>query len=170
MGTTLLEDPGSDPSRKAKTTLVDHNAGKTRLVAPIRQSDGADTTTSSGSSTSSSDPVVGWLVVVAGPGRGTAVTLGHGMNSVGRGSSNRVVLDFGDDKISSDDHFRVAYDQESREFHLVPGKGTNLLYVADKVVLAPSSLEAMTDIRVGATTLRFVPFCNQAWDWTDTAG
>lgn len=169
MGTTLLEDPGSDPARRAKTMLVDGQAGKTRLVAPTGAGSPPATAGASPAPAAapSSDPVVGWLVVVIGPGKGSAVALGHGMNSIGRGTSNRVVLGFGDDQISSDDHFRIAYDPESREFHLVPGKGTNLLYVAGKAVLAPMALEAMADIRLGATTLRFVQFCGPAWNWAD---
>lgn len=167
MSTTLLEDPGSDPSRRSsKTTLVDSSAGRTRLVAP------GDTPVPPGnakaaSTAAFSDPVVGWLVVIAGPGMGTSVPLGLGMNSIGRGAGNRVAIGFGDDQISGEDHFRIAYDHESREFHLVPGKGTNLLYVANKAVLSPMALAAMADIRVGATTLRFAPFCGHHWDWAD---
>ncbi len=160
MGTTLLEDPGSNP-RKSKTTLVGGSAGGTRLVAPTEEG------TAATPSPRASDPVVGWLVVISGPGRGSAVELGHGMNAVGRAASNRVVLDFGDDQISADDHFRVAYDPESHDFHLIPGKGTNLLYVGDKAVLVPTVLEAMTDIRLGGTVLRFVPLCTKAWNWSE---
>ena len=164
MGTTLLEDPGSDPSRRsAKTTLVDSSAGKTRLAVPVEAAPSAHAVGGTGTvpAAKSSDPVVAWLVVIAGPGKGAAVPLGLGMNSIGRGTENRVTLAFGDDQISSDDHFRIAYDPESRDFHLVPGKGTNLLYLANKAVLAPVQLEAMVDIRINATTLRFVPFCNK---------
>lgn len=165
MGTKLLEDPGSDPARRSKTTLVDSSAGKTRLVAPVTSAAGASAPAASALATD--DPVVGWLVVTTGPGKGTSVPLGHGMNSIGRGASNRIVIGFGDDQISSEDHFRIAYDQENRSFHLVPGTGTNLVYLGSKALLAPTMLEPLTDIRVGATTLRFVPLCGQSWDWSD---
>ena len=160
MGTTLLDDPGSDPARRKGTTLLSPTGGTgTRLVAPQSGPSGA-------SEDRSADPVVGWLVIIDGPGRGSAVELGYGMNTVGRGETNRVVLDFGDDKLSSDDHFRIAYDPESREFHLIPAKGTNLLYVGGKAQLSTAAITAMTDIRVGATTLRFVPLCTSEWDWS----
>lgn len=165
MGTTLLEDPGSDPARRGKTTLVDSAAGKTRLVAPVTSATGASAPDSPTSATA--DPVVGWLVVIAGPGKGRSVALGHGMNSVGRGNANRVVIGFGDDQISSEDHFRIAYDQESRAFHIVPGTGANLVYTSNTALLAPTALEPLVDIRVGATTMRFVPLCSQSWDWSD---
>ncbi len=164
MPTTLLEDPGKGPGRKPATTLLNQAGGGTRLVTP-----GGTESAVAPATDRSSDPVVGWLVVITGPGRGSAVELGYGMNAVGRALSNRVVIDFGDDQISSEDHFRVAYDQQSREFHLIPAKGTNLLYVDGKAVLTPAPLAAMTDIRVGSTVLRFVPLCGAAWDWSAQA-
>ena len=81
MPTTLLEEPGKGP-RKPATTLIDQGGG-TRLVSPELE------TPTSPPSDRSSDPVVGWLVVVAGPGRGSAVELGYGMNAVGRVKSPR---------------------------------------------------------------------------------
>lgn len=163
MGTTLLEEPGSDPARRPGTTLLNQRSG-TRVLDPTPGGDGVG-----GAESRASDPIVGWLVVIGGPGRGAAVELGYGMNAIGRGEANRVTLDFGDDQISSDDHFRIAYDRESREFHLIPAKGTNLLYVGGKALLSPAPLAAMTDIRVGGTTLRFVPLCTPEWDWSTPA-
>jgi hypothetical protein len=157
MPTTLLDDPASEPGRRKGTTLVGAGTG-TRLVTPTESTGQAKDR--------SDDPVVGWLVILAGPGRGSAVELGYGMNIVGRGETNRVSLDFGDEQISGEDHFRIAYDQVSRDFHLIPGKGSNLLYVNGKALLTPELLSAMTDIRVGATTMRFVPLCTAEWDWS----
>lgn len=158
MGTTLLEEPGKGP-RKAGTTLMNQGGGGTRLVTPTDTPDAPP-------SDRSSDPVVGWLVVVSGPGRGSAVELGYGMNIVGRDASNRVSLNFGDDQISGEDHFRITYDQKSRDYHLIPAKGTNLLYVDGKAVLTPMALSPMVDVSVGASVLRFVPLCGAAWDWS----
>lgn len=161
MPTTLLEEPGKTP-RKPGTTLVGAGGG-TRLVAPGTEAPAPAV------SDRSSDPIVAWLAVISGPGRGSAVELGYGMNAIGRAASNRVVIDFGDDQISAEDHFRIAYDEQSREFHLIPAKGTNLVYVNDKAILVPTPLTPMTDIRVGSTALRFVPLCGPAWDWSDQA-
>ncbi len=110
-------------------------------------------------------PVVGWLVIVDGPGRGVSIELGYGMNIVGRGGKNRIVLDFGDDRISEDDHFRIAYDAKNRKFHLLPGRGTNLLYIAGDPLLSPQLLTSATDFKVGDTSLRFVALCGPDWDW-----
>ena len=43
------------------------------------------------------DPVTGWLVVVAGPGKGRSLTLGAGRNEIGRGATANVKLDCGED-------------------------------------------------------------------------
>ena len=157
MPTTLLEEPGKGP-RRPSTTLMGRGGG-TRLATPGPEGEAA------AQGDRSSDPVVGWLVVIAGPGRGAAVELGYGMNAIGRSASNRVMLDFGDDQISAEDHFRIAYDPQSRAYHLIPGTGKNLLYVGGQALLTPLALPAMTDIRVGSSILRFVPFCGPEWDW-----
>jgi hypothetical protein len=89
------------------------------------------------------------------------------MNIIGRGVRNRVVLDFGDQQISEEDHFRIAYDRENRRFHLVPGRGTNLVYVDGAPLLTALELSGQRDLKVGSSLIRFVPFCSPDWDWTD---
>ncbi len=116
------------------------------------------------------DPVVGWLVVVGGPGKGRAVQLGYGSNSVGRGETDRIKLDFGDDQISRNSHAVVTYDPRGRKFYVQHGGGTNLTYLADQPVLAPTELPALTHIGIGNTILRFVPLCGAEFDWQDTEG
>ena len=114
------------------------------------------------------DPVVGWLVVIAGPGKGRFCPLGHGTNSIGREEGSRVRLDFGDKLISRQNHTTVTYDPRGRKFYLQHGGGTNLTYLADEPVLVPTLLETMQDFTVGETTLRFVPLCGAEFDWQDT--
>ena len=43
----------------------------------------------------------------------------------------------------------------------------NLTYLDDEPVLAPTPLEALRHIVLGATTLRFVPLCGPDFDWQD---
>ena len=71
-------------------------------------------------------PVVGWLVVTQGPGRGKSVTLGYGMNTIGRESGNRVILPFGDMQISRTKHATVTYDPRGRKFFIQHGDSSNL--------------------------------------------
>ena len=116
------------------------------------------------------DPVVGWLVVVRGPGGGRALPLGYGVNSIGRGAEARVQIDFGDDQISHRSHAKVTYDPKSRQFYVQHDTSANVTYLNDSPVLAPTLLPAFSDVIIGATTLRFVPFCSEDFDWRDMSG
>lgn len=114
------------------------------------------------------DPVVGWLVVIEGPGRGQCVTLGYGQNSIGREPGNRVVLAFGDGEISRHKHAMLTYDPRGRKFYIQHGDSTNLTYVEDSPVLSPTLLSGGESIRVGDhTVLKFVPLCGDDFDWND---
>ena len=115
----------------------------------------------------SSGPVVGWLVVVEGPGRGASLALGYGMNQIGRQSDQKISLPFGDEQISRSGHAALTYDPVSRKFFLTHGGGRNLIYVADAPILAPTELVGGEDILMGRTRLRFVPFCGPSFDWQD---
>lgn len=115
------------------------------------------------------DPPVGWLVVIAGPGQGASLILGNGVNAIGRDASQRLPLDFGDELISRVNHAQITYDPRGKKFYIQHGGGANLTYVNDEPVLAPRALTANTHIMLGATTLRFVPLCGEAFDW-DRAG
>lgn len=56
------------------------------------------------------DPVVGWLVVVGGPGIGSYRPVFEGNNTIGRSTSNRIPIDFGDDAISGEEQAYIRYD------------------------------------------------------------
>ncbi len=116
---------------------------------------------------SMNDPVVGWLVVVDGPGAGSSLRLGSGQNSLGRGQEARVKLDFGDSQISRSTHAVVTYDPKGNRFYLQQGTGTNLTYLNGNPVLAPTPLPSGSEILLGETTLRFVALCDDSFNWTD---
>ena len=115
------------------------------------------------------DPVVGWLVVVDGPGKGNPVRLGNGQNSIGRGKDSRVCLDFGDRQISRNDHAVLTYDPRSNRFYIRQGQGVNLVYIGEDPVLSPTPLLPGCRITLGETTLRFVAFCDGEFRWSDPA-
>lgn len=112
-------------------------------------------------------PAVGWVVIVAGPGRGASKALVSGMNSVGRGEENAVMLDYGDDTISRDPHAFVTYDSVTRTFLLSHAGKTNIVRLNEAPVLTFEQLRHGDMIRIGATTLRFVAFCGADFDWAD---
>lgn len=114
-----------------------------------------------------SDPVAGWLVVVKGPGRGCYQAVYPGMNAIGRDASQRISLSFGDDTISRQEHAFITYDDEQRRFYIQHGGKANLIRVGDQPVLVPTELKPNDLIRIGKTTLRFVPLCGSDFSWTD---
>ena len=115
------------------------------------------------------DPPVGWLVVVQGPGQGKVVTLGNGVNTIGRAPSERVCLDFGDTLISRQRHALITYDPKGKKFYVQQGDGTNLTYIGDTPVLTPTELEEFSKIQMGETVLLFVPLCGERFDWAEYA-
>ena len=112
------------------------------------------------------DPVVGWLVVVDGPGKGSAVQIGNGQNTIGREDA-RIRLDFGDPQISRTDHAAISYDPKANQFYIHQAKGRNLVYLEGSPVLLPSLLQNGSTISIGGTTLRFVAFCDDKFQWGD---
>lgn len=114
------------------------------------------------------DPVVGWLVVVKGPGIGKSVTLGAGMNTLGRDEKESVCVGFGDKQISGSDHLRIIYDDANRAFFLAPGSGRNISRVNGQIVAQTMPMENHALIELSKKThVRFVAFCNDKFDWSD---
>jgi hypothetical protein len=113
------------------------------------------------------DPLVGWLVVVFGPGKGVSLELGYGVNTIGRDKEQRISVDFGDEQISRKSHASVIYDQKSRRFFIQHGDGLNLTYVNDEPVLRPIELKGREVIALGNTKLVFVPLCGSDFEWAD---
>lgn len=113
------------------------------------------------------DPVVGWLVIVGGPGIGQFRPVFEGNNTIGRSESNRVSLDFGDDAISSEEQAYIRYDSAERSFLFVPNLAkTNIVSVNDKRPSGAVELSQMDVITMGRTQVVFVPFCGADFDWS----
>jgi hypothetical protein len=110
-------------------------------------------------------PVVGWLVIVKGPGRGTDLRIHPGQNRIGRSRGMDIVLDFGDASVSSEAHALLIYDYQNNRFHLKHGEGRNLTYLNGQPVLDTQALNAHDVIGVGETELRFLPFCDERFNW-----
>jgi hypothetical protein len=114
------------------------------------------------------DPVVGWLVIVGGPGLGAFRPVFEGNNTLGRGTSQRIPIDFGDDTISSEEQAYIRYDSADRKFLLVPNLAkTNVVAVNDRKPTGAVELSAMDLITMGRTQLVFVPFCGNDFDWAE---
>src|SRR5262245_23901623 len=116
------------------------------------------------------DPVVGWLVVVGGPGIGQYRPIFEGNNTIGRSTSNRIAVDFGDDAISSEEQAYIRYDSAERSFLFIPNLAkTNVVSVNEKRPTGAVELSQMDVITMGRTQLVFVPFCGPEFDWSALA-
>jgi hypothetical protein len=114
------------------------------------------------------DPVVGWLVVVGGPGLGSYRPIYEGNNTVGRSPDQRIPIDFGDNTISSEEQAYIRYDSMDRSFLFVPNLAkTNVVAVNNKKPTGAIKLELMDLITMGRTQLAFVPFCGEEFDWSE---
>jgi len=147
----------------------------TRVVKPERkpQEDTARTQLVRGKAqvkrgTFEQDPVVGWLVIVGGPGIGAYRPIFEGNNTLGRNSTQRIPLDFGDDSISSEEQAYIRYDSAARSFLFVPNLAkTNVVSINDKRPTGAVELNQMDVITVGRTQVVFVPFCGAEFDWAE---
>ncbi|MEI6607677.1 MAG: FHA domain-containing protein [Verrucomicrobiota bacterium] len=146
------DEPAKAPEPDCKTVLVRRSSASAEPAKPVDDLP--------------EGPVVGWLVVVEGPGRGKSVTLGYGMNTIGREPGNRVILPFGDMQISRTKHATVTYDPRGRKFFIQHGESSNLTYVGEQPVLSPIELKSGEIIRLGDTTvLKFIPLCGDEFNW-----
>lgn len=163
---TVRIDPSANPLSKMSVSASE--TVKTRIYRSelSRSESEANATVPMAKRDPMADPVVGWLVVTDGPGRGAALPLGYGKNSIGRAETERVPLAFGDDEVSRVEHAVLTYDPRSRKFYLQSG-GTNLTYIEgrDEPVLTAMVLTGGEELLVGKTRLTFVPFCGPHFDW-----
>lgn len=112
-------------------------------------------------------PVVGWLVILSGPGRGRSVEMGYGRNAIGRGHDNEVSLPYGDRGISDHAHAYIAYDNVGRKSYLTDGISRNLVYLNGAPVFGTVEITSGDKIRMGNSLLMFISFCSPDLDWKD---
>lgn len=111
-------------------------------------------------------PVVGWLVIIAGPGRGEALPLSYGVNDIGSGPGARVRLNFGDAAITPDNHAAIIYTTRSRRFYLAQSTASEA-WLNGQPVRESVELAGGETVRFGQTHMRFVPLCGPEFDWRD---
>ena len=117
-------------------------------------------------STSEDDlPVAGWLVITEGKGVGKDFRLIQGPNTVGRANNNDVVINCGDQTISSNAHITVHYNNVDNEFVITPGNSRNAPRVNDKALYQVQLLADHDIIQIGATKVMFISLCNDDFQW-----
>ena len=112
------------------------------------------------------EPPVGWLVCIKGPHIGQCFNVYSGRNSIGRNSSNRIVI--GNDlHVSREKHAWISYEPRKKKFTVMPGDGSGLTYLNDEDIMSPNELKKGDKIELGETMLLFVPLCGEDFSWED---
>ena len=96
---------------------------------------------------------VGWLVVTAGPGRGTYLALQEGASPLCRDADGRIFLAADE---SASPFVTIMFDAARTEFSV--GKGGDT-----------ASADRLTDgdiLTIGKTKIRFIAFCDDSFQWT----
>lgn len=109
------------------------------------------------------EPVVGWLVCIEGPARGTDYRLHAGYNYIGRESGDVRIR--GDQQISRQNHAMVAYDSGEHLYFVGPSAGRNLIKVNGHAVLQAIEVKNYDVISIGTTKLIFVGLCGERFSW-----
>lgn len=158
---TPVTEAKDDRSERVKTTFLGFERHDTHVqdsmeAAPVSKQDVDQNTFP-----------VAWLVITEGPGRGTSFSLIEGLAQIGRNDDQAIQLDFGDNGISRAGHAVVAYNAEDRTCYLGHGGKANLVRLNGGPVLSTVPLSNGDMIRISETTLRFVSFCGDNFDWQE---
>ena len=157
---------GPSRGRRNKTRLIGFETSRDETVDLFAKEEKEEKEEAKPAATQHVQFPVGWLVVIAGPGRGTSFSLLAGLASIGRDDDQTVQLDFGDAAISRSNHASVAYDSETNTFLLGHGGKSNIVRLNGAPLLSTEPLENGDLIRVGETMLRFVAMCDEEFNWT----
>ena len=109
------------------------------------------------------EPVVGWLVCIDGPSRGSDYRLHAGYNYIGREEGD--VRIGGDQQISRRNHAMIAFDDVDAVYFVGPSAGRNLIKVNGKTVLNAVELNNYDVITIGTSKMIFVALCGEHFNW-----
>lgn len=110
-------------------------------------------------------PVVGWLVCIDGPVRGTDFRLHAGYNYIGREIGDIHI--HGDRQISRENHAMIAFDNSELTYYVGPATGRNLIKVNGKTVFNAVELHSYDVISIGTTKLLFIGLCGERFQWEE---
>lgn len=112
--------------------------------------------------------VAGWLVAVDGPLKGQDYRVySNGYNRIGRHSEFEVFLQ--DKSITREFDMWLCYDPRVGSFQVGGAKACKLMAYVNGELLSPGMMKAIRHgdtIRLGKTTLYFVPLCGSGFSWT----
>lgn len=165
--TVIRDNPNSTPVKmgKKEEKPMKTNSDNPKTIAPWqRKKVSSEKETSNSKASFNGAPVVGWLVIVVGEHQGEDFRIIPGINTVGRGTDNTIVIDTGDAEISRDKHCIIEYDVKNSKFYVE--RGTTTTYLNDSRVGGDGTELKVGDIiELGMTKLKFIPFCSSDFCW-----
>lgn len=111
------------------------------------------------------EPVVGWLVCVDGPMKGTDYRIHAGYNYIGREVGDIHI--HGDNQISRQNHAMIAYDSGDHTYYFGPSGGRNLIKVNGKTILNAVEVKNYDVFTIGTSKMMFVGLCGPHFDWNE---
>ncbi len=142
------------------------DAGEVGVTKPLAKSGPSDEgkTKSIFHKKTINEPVVGWLVSVKGPAKGSDYRIVSEKNFIGRSEGMDIRI-AGDETISRDNHAVISYNPKSTSFRLYPGDSKRLVFLNEEEVITPEPLNPYDVIEMGETKLLFMPFCSDRFQW-----
>lgn len=110
------------------------------------------------------EPVVGWIVAVAGPHFGESFPIVSGQNSIGRSSANKIVISK-DNSVSREKHAQLIYDPKGLNFFLRAGESSGLVYLNGECFFDVKKLSKKDVIMLGESEFVFIPLCDESFSW-----
>lgn len=157
--------PSNGPTVKLSTAGANDNNNAAR-TAPADMDDIGKTVGIFSTPKKGKEPVTGWLVCTEGEHYGEDFRIKMGRNFIGRSKTMDIVL-ANDRSISREKHSIIVYEPKGNIFIIQPGDSKELSYLNDEVILTPKQLKPYDTIKLGATTLVFVPFCTEKFVWKE---
>lgn len=158
--------PPAAPAMEAKHAMAEAMMDKGMAEKPMTMEKAMEKPTAA-RRPAPADPVVGWVVVIKGPGRGSSREVYSGRNAIGSDPEQLIPIDFGDPAFARRGHAFIVYDNEAREFFIEDGKQKELVRVNGRLLSETSRMHHGDEIRIGQTTLKFVALCGPEFDWAD---
>lgn len=112
------------------------------------------------------EKVCGWLVCIEGASSGASYIVKSGRNTVGRGGGMDIRI-LGDDGIDLTCHAEIAYDRKKKEFILLPGRSSGIVYHENEAVYVPTPLASYDRIVMGSSAFLLVEFAGKRFSWEE---
>ncbi len=158
---TVPPDGDLDSHRQGYERFTPTVIPEVRYSGRMQETQSVDPATPAGAPS----PVVGWLVALDGPCRGTDYRIRIGYNYIGRTSGDICI--HGDATISSERDSSVTYVPQTRGFYIAHELGKNPLLLNGRPVIREAELKNHDRITIGSTNLIFVALSGEDFDWSE---